>query len=159
MTRPILDLASGSRMFYFNANDPRVVFGDCRTHESTLCDGRKLEIKPDILMDFRNLPYEAETLPCVVFDPPHLRSAGRNGWMAQKYGSLGDDWREYLRDGFAECFRVLKPFGTLIFKWNENDIPLLKILSLTPEKPVLGHKTGKRMNTHWVLFIKNEVAA
>jgi hypothetical protein len=49
---------------------------------------------------------------------------------------------------------VLKINGTLIFKWNEASIPLKEILALTKEKPVLGHPSGKRMATHWVLFMK-----
>lgn len=77
-----------------------------------------------------------------------------NGWQMMKYGHLDSDWRDTLRRGFGECFRVLKPNGLLVFKWNETDIPLSEILKLTEQKPVLGHRSGKRSNTHWVLFIK-----
>lgn len=62
--------------------------------------------------------------------------------------------RAELRGGFAECFRVLRPGGTLIFKWNEIDVPLREILALTPEKPLYGHKSGKLSKTHWVAFLK-----
>lgn len=71
-----------------------------------------------------------------------------------KYGHLDSDWRDTLRNGFRECFRVLRPNGLLVFKWNETDIPVSEVLKLTSEKPVLGHKSGKRSNTHWILFIK-----
>ena len=77
-----------------------------------------------------------------------------NGWQHIKYGGLALGWQDMLSKGFAECFRVLKPSGTLIFKWNETDIKLSDILKLTDQKPVLGHKSGKRSNTHWVLFVK-----
>lgn len=63
-----------------------------------------------------------------------------------------------LKQGFKECFRVLEPNGTLIFKWNETDVKLKEILQLTDQKPVLGHKSGKRSNTHWVLFMKPAAA-
>lgn len=59
-----------------------------------------------------------------------------------------------IKDGFAECFRVLKPNGTLIFKWNETQILTKDILALTDQKPVVGHISGKRANTHWVCFLK-----
>ena len=59
-----------------------------------------------------------------------------------------------LAGGFAECFRVLKPNGTLIFKWCETQIPLRDILALTPEKPLYGHKGGAKSVTHWVAFLK-----
>ena len=71
-----------------------------------------------------------------------------------KYGWLGDDWREMLRDGFAECFRVLKPEGTLIFKWAEKEIAVADILKLTPHKPLFGHRSGKQATTHWLAFLK-----
>jgi hypothetical protein len=54
---------------------------------------------------------------------------------------------------------VLKSGGVLIFKWNEVSIPLKEILALTNQKPVLGHPSGKRMGTHWVLFLKGTVNA
>ena len=59
-----------------------------------------------------------------------------------------------IKGGFSECFRVLKPNGTLIFKWDEYEIPIKEILKLTDQKPLFGHISGKRAQTHWVTFIK-----
>lgn len=89
--------------------------------------------------------------------PPHLRKAGPRSWLGLKYGILGDDWREDLRRGFAECFRVLEPEGVLIFKWNEVQIKVTEILVLTDQKPLFGHKSGKRADTHWICFMKHAV--
>jgi len=74
--------------------------------------------------------------------------------MLKKYGVLRGEWREMIRSGFKECFRVLRPNGTLIFKWCETEIPLREILELTPETPLYGHRTGKQAKTHWVAFLK-----
>ena len=71
-----------------------------------------------------------------------------------KYGHLNGDWKDNIRKGFAECFRVLKHGGFLIFKWNETDIKVSEILKLTPVKPIFGHISGKRANTHWICFMK-----
>ena len=151
----VLDPASGSRMFYFDREDERVTFGDIRDESHTLVDGRALEIHPDVLMDFRDLPYPDESFRVVVFDPPHLNNVGPRGWMGLKYGVLDKEtWRDDLRAGFAECFRVLHEYGVLIFKWNETQIPLREILALTPEKPLIGHRSGKTARTHWVTFVK-----
>lgn len=60
-----------------------------------------------------------------------------------------------LHDGFEECMRVLKPNGTLIFKWSETDITVKKILDVIGAKPLYGHKSGKAMKTHWMAFIKD----
>jgi len=158
MTAPIvLDPASGSRMFYFDKADERVLFGDIRSEQHVLCDGRALDINPDALVDYRDLPFPAASFSVVVFDPPHLVRAGPQSWQAAKYGRLhADNWRTDLTAGFAECFRVLKPEGVLIFKWNETQIPVSQILALTSAKPLIGHKSGKASKTHWITFIKAE---
>ena len=152
---PVLDPASGSRMFYFDKADQRVLFGDIRSEQHVLCDGRALDVNPDALMDFRDLPFDDSTFSVVIFDPPHLVRAGPRSWQAAKYGRLDrDTWRDDLRAGFAECFRVLRPEGVLIFKWNETQIPVSQILALTDQKPLVGHRVGKQMKTHWITFIK-----
>ena len=157
--KPILDACCGGRMFYYDKNDSRVLFQDTRVIDTTLCDGRHFEVKPDIQADFTNMPYPDGSFSMVVFDPPHLIHASSKepkGYKMIKYGSLPKDWREMLTKGFAECFRVLKPGGFLIFKWNETDIKVSEILKFTSEKPVFGHISGKRSNTHWICFMKEK---
>lgn len=151
MSKTILDACCGSRMFWFDRENESTVFMDKRELEDTLCDGRTLEVKPDIVADFRDMPFEDESFHLVVFDPPHLARIGDNAWMAKKYGKLGENWQDDIRRGFSECFRVLKSNGTLIFKWNEEQIPLKYILELTDEKPLFGNKRSK---THWIVFMK-----
>lgn len=75
--KKILDACCGSRMFWFDRQNPDVIFADNREVETTLCDGRSLLIKPDIHMDFRNMPYEDNSFKIVVFDPPILSMLGR----------------------------------------------------------------------------------
>lgn len=151
----ILDPCCGGRMMWFDRQDQRALFGDIRSEEYTLCDGRAFNITPELAMDFRAMPFPDEAFRLVVFDPPHLRRAGHDSWMRAKYGILGDDWQDDLRRGFDECFRVLKPEGILIFKWNEIQVPVREILALTDQKPLFGHKSGKRSDTHWICFMKN----
>lgn len=152
--RTILDPCCGGRSFWFDPQHQGVLFGDIRSEQHTLCDGRAFSITPDLNMDFREMPFPDSSFRLVVFDPPHLRHAGRGSWLRAKYGILGDDWQDDLRRGFAECFRVLKPEGILIFKWNEIQIPVSEILALTDQKPLFGHKSGKRADTHWICFMK-----
>jgi hypothetical protein len=147
----ILDACCGSRMFYFDKKNPEVLYQDNRELETTLCDGRHLLIKPDIRMDFRNMEYEDNSFKVVVFDPPHLAHAGTGSWLAKKYGILPKDWPTYLKQGFNECMRVLEPDGLLVFKWNEDQIPLKKVLEQFDRKPLLGDRRGK---TRWIVFIK-----
>ena len=96
----ILDACCGSRMFWFDRNNPDVIFADNRKLETTLCDGRTLAIEPDIVIDFRNMPFDDNTFDLVIFDPPHLIHAGENSWLAKKYGTLPSDWKPYLKAGF-----------------------------------------------------------
>ena len=168
----ILDVACGGKMFYFNKQDERVLFCDIREVETTLCDGRQFEVKPDVVSDFTSLPFEDNRFSMVVYDPPHLlRNTGKSkfadlygslnekarptGYQQIKYGALYSDWRDMLAKGFKECFRVLSPGGFLIFKWNETDIKVSEVLALTSERPVFGHKSGKQNKTHWICFMKS----
>ncbi|EJA6949920.1 class I SAM-dependent methyltransferase [Salmonella enterica] len=151
----ILDMCCGSRMFWLDKNDIRALFSDIRAEEHTLCDGRRLVIRPDLIADFRALPFADASFPVVVFDPPHLERVGDNAWMGKKYGWLNKDtWRSDLQAGFKEAFRVLRPQGVLIFKWNETQIPVSQILALTDVKPIIGQRTGKSDKTHWIIFVK-----
>ncbi len=116
----VLDACCGSRMFWFDREHDDVDFMDIRKIETRLSDGRVLSVDPDILADFRDMPFDDESYNLVVFDPPHLLRAGDKSWLALKYGKLGEDWREDIAKGFRECMRVLKPNGVLVFKWNED---------------------------------------
>ena len=150
--KKILDACCGSKMFWFDEKNEDTVFMDNRTLEDTLCDGRRLIIKPDIVADFKDIPFEDNTFYLVIFDPPHLKQAGKNSWLAKKYGTLDKQtWPQDIRQGFNECIRVLKPNGTLIFKWNEEQIKLKDILKVIEYKPLFGNKRAK---THWLVFMK-----
>lgn len=158
----ILDPCCGPRMMWADKADPRVVFGDIRREVITVTDRshgnqsgtRTLRIEPDTLIDFRAMPFADSAFDLVVFDPPHLVRAGPKSWLAAKYGKLGSDWQNDLRRGFAECFRVLSPTGTMIFKWNETQVRVAEVLALTPVKPLFGHLSGRKGLTHWMVFAK-----
>ena len=152
--RRVLDPCRGSRMFWFDKENPDTVFCDIREFHGQLCDGRTLDVSPDVVADVTDLPFDDETFYHVVFDPPHMRTLGENSWMAKKYGRLGDDWETFMHDAFDECMRVLKPNGTLIFKWNEQEIPVSKIIKVIGYEPMYGHKSGKLQKTHWLAFMK-----
>ena len=152
--KPILDACCGSRMFWFDKSNPSVTYCDNRELKTTLCDGRAFEIKPDVMCDFTALPFPDKAFKLVVFDPPHLERAGENSWLAIKYGKLPEQWPQMLKDGFNECMRVLDDYGTLIFKWNEIQIPASKIIQAIGVKPLFGHLSGKHNNTHWMCFMK-----
>lgn len=155
--QPVLDPACGGRMFWFDKSDDRVLFGDVRDESWELCDGRRFDVRPDMLMDYRDLPFPDETFRMVVLDPPHLRNAGDTSYMVQKYGCLDQEtWKTDIKTMFDECFRVLKPYGTLIFKWNETQIPVSQILKLTDHKPLFGNKQPNRTGTHWIVFMKED---
>lgn len=151
MRKTILDACCGSRMFWFDKKNPNAIYMDCRELDTELCDGRKLVVSPDVVGDFRNMPFDSDTFCLVVFDPPHLVRAGDTSWMAKKYGVLKETWREDIKRGFDECMRVLEPCGVLIFKWNEEQIKLSEILKLIPYKPLFGDRRSK---THWIVFMK-----
>lgn len=157
----ILDVTCGSKTIWFNKNHPNVLYCDKR---NVLYTGiwksnngkseRSCAIKPDIQCDFTNLPFDDNTFKLVVFDPPHLKKVGETAWLAEKYGKLGEDWKQMLHDGFQECVRVLENEGVLIFKWSEFDIPATEIWKAIGRKPLFGHHSGKQSKTFWACYMK-----
>lgn len=151
---------------WVDKKNPMALFGDLRREKIAVTDNshgkmgqRVLQIEPDVVFDFRALPYRADTFRLVAFDPPHLRRAGSRSWLAARYGKLSDDWRDDLRQGFLECFRVLEIGGILVFKWNETHIKLADVVNLAPIRPLFGHPSGRKGLTHWLVFMKSgEVA-
>lgn len=158
----VLDPCCGSKMMWSDKSHPNAIFGDIRAETITVTDRshgnargkRILRIEPDILMDFRAIPFDDDIFSLVVFDPPHLVRAGNKSWLVAKYGKLSDDWRSDLSAGFQECFRVLAPDGTLVFKWNETQVKVSEVLALAPQKPLFGHLSGRKGLTHWLVFMK-----
>lgn len=128
------------------------IYMDNRAEDTMLCDGRKLIVKPDIIADFRDLPFENESFYLVVFDPPHLIRTGDNSFLKLKYGRLDTRWKDDIKQGRSECWRVLKKNGTMVFKWNEEQISFSKIKTLLPCEPVIGQRRGK---TIWLIFFKS----
>ena len=150
-----MDACCGSKMFWFDKNNDKVIFGDNRKESHLLCDGRALEINPDIEMDFRKIPFNDCSFKHVVFDPPHLKNLGKTSWMAKKYGILNKTWKEDIKQGFDECMRVLDVNGTLVFKWNESQIKVSEILEIIKVKPLYGHISGRQSKTIWMCFMKS----
>lgn len=127
--KPILDACCGSRMFWFDKQNPNVLFADIRREEHTLCDGRELVINPDKIMDYTGMvDIPNDTFYHVVFDPSHLVNGGDTSWIVKKYGRLPKEWRPHIKAGFSECMRVTKPYGTVIFKWNTDQIKVSEVI-------------------------------
>lgn len=95
--KPILDACCGARKCWYDKSNPNVVF----------MDNRK-EICPDIVADFRHMPFEDKTFSLVLFDPPHYRWCGDNSNLKKNYGRLPKDWGNYIGQGFEECMKCLK---------------------------------------------------
>ncbi len=155
MIPPILDMTAGSRMMWFDRDNENVVFVDKRRCYERLDTGHVINVQPDVLADWSNkqgLPFSDNSFYLVLFDPPHLIHAGGNSWLAKKYGTLNaDNWQAIIQTGFNEAMRVLKPYGTLVFKWNDSQIALPDLLAEIPYEPLFGQK---RQKTHWLVFMK-----
>ena len=151
----ILDACCGSRMFWYERNEPHTTYMDIRKeiiHYKDRQLERIAEINPDVIGDFRNMPFPDATFDLVIFDPPHLIKAGKESWLAKKYGTLDlMSWKSDIQQGFSECLRVLNQNGFLLFKWNEDQIPFKEVLKVIPKQPILGDKKSK---TTWSVFIK-----
>ena len=158
--KKILDVTCGSRSIWFNKNHPNAIYFDRRDEEHVETFGstprtRRTIIHPDIVGDFTKLPFDDNSFSLVVFDPPH-RWGLKDSWFLKRYGTY--DTQEEMLDnivkGFAECMRVLKPEGVLVFKWAEIQIPTPDIIKAIGYQPLFGHHSGKKSNTNWLCFMK-----
>lgn len=154
--KPILDVCCGGKMFYADKQNPNVLFCDKREFETIFKKSKQKDehfsVKPDVIADFRDLPFENESFSLVIFDPPHIKNGSDKSFMVQKYGKLDKTYKEDLAQGFQECMRVLKTSGTLIFKWSEAQISLSEILSCFNKEPLLMQKTSR--TSHFCVFYK-----
>jgi len=152
----ILDVCCGPRHMWFDKKHPNTVYLDIRDEEKGFIDIRpNKEIKPDMIADFRSLPFPDESFKLVVMDPPHIHSAGDLFRQTLIYGRLSKQtWFYDIRKGAAEAMRVLEPFGIFIFKWNETQIPRDHVLKAIKFKPLFGHPVISRVPTHWFTFMK-----
>lgn len=161
--KTVLDVTCGTRSIWFDKHDPSAVYCDRRREDLPGVYAASPEyvfhVDPDVVCDFTDLPFDDASFRLVVFDPPHLKRAGERSYMAKKYGVLPDDWRDVLRAGFQECMRVLKPGGTLVFKWSEHQIPARAVWEAIGQAPLFGHRSGKASKTLWAAFLKPEDAS
>lgn len=152
----VLDACCGSRLFWFDKECTFATYMDIR-EETYEIHRKKVNVQPDVVADFRDMPFADNTYDLIVFDPPHLKWAGPKSIMKAQYGQLDkDNWPADILQGMSECMRVLKPNGTLIFKWNENQVKLRDVLkAIEPFSPLFGNRKSQ---THWLIFNKqNEV--
>lgn len=151
----ILDACCGNRMFWWDKNEPHTTYMDIRreVEEIQIGDIRKqIHVVPDVQADFTHMPFDDNIFDLVVWDPPHLKWAGRKSFMRAQYGQLPKDWQSMLYLGFTECKRVVKPTGFILFKWSEAQIKLRDVLQVFGQDPILGDKHTK---TRWEIFIKD----
>lgn len=92
--KTILDACCGGRAFYYEKADPRVLYCDIREEDKILCDGRRLVVKPDMFVDFRDMPFPSDTFHLVIFDPPIWSTrAPKAGWPSDTAGCRKTDGR------------------------------------------------------------------
>lgn len=156
--KPILDACCGGRMFWWNKENDNAIFMDIRQVDKGAFPNNwnpNWCVNPDIISDFRNMPFPDNNFKMVVFDPPHLISGSMKSVINKKYGLLNKDtWKKDIIDGFIECWRVLDYNGVLIFKWNEANIKVSELVKSFPVEPLFGDFTGKTGKTIWMTFMK-----
>jgi len=150
----ILDATANSRKIWLTKEQPNTIFMDI--DES---------VKPDVVADYRNLrEFADESFKLIIFDPPHLHNMNPNNPMKKSYGLLKKEtWPMDIKLAANELWRVLAPYGVLIFKWNDRDISYRSVLKQFPEPPLVGHvvtelkrhdHTKKRSASYWFCFMK-----
>ncbi len=157
--KPILDACCGMRAIWFDKHNKDTLYIDIREEEKGFIPWRSnREVKPDMLADYRSLPFKDKQFKLIVWDPPHIKSKGMSCRMTKSYGALNPEtWQNDLQKGFKELWRCLDIYGTLVFKFNDFNIKFENVLKLFPVKPLLGTTTSVRKNseTRWFVYFKS----
>jgi len=174
----VLDATSGLRSMWFDKNNSLAVFLD--KDDDVVLERRRIEyqkmrgmlgrprkikdkfINPTVVGDFRHLQFPDECFHLIVFDPPHLKYLKASSLFGKRYGQMEPEtWPSDLRQAAREFWRVLKPYGVLVFKWNDHDIKFKDVLRLFPVYPLFGqisggakNRDGKPCHTCWFCFLK-----
>lgn len=147
-------------MFWYDKAQVDTIYMDCRVVPPGSFANNwnpNWRVAPDVVADFREMPFPDRHFKLVVFDPPHLTNGSFKSVINIKYGLLSkDSWEDDLVAGFNECWRVLEDFGVLIFKWNTASINTSALLRLLPVKPLFGDLSGKTGKTVWMTFLKTK---
>jgi hypothetical protein len=80
--------------------------------------------EPDVVADFRALPFADDTFDAVAYDPPYITSGGDKSTICAfkaRYGldtvpRYGRELRELINAGLSEAARVVKPRGFVLMK-------------------------------------------
>ena len=155
-------------MMWYNKHHPNTIYIDNRIADKGHIQkgfNPNHHVRPDIVMDFRKMDFPDKSFKLVVFDPPHLTSLTETSVMGKKFGCLNaETWQSDLQKGFSECWRVLKDYGVLVFKWNDIEISYKKVLSLIKERPLFFNITAGQKalkdghRSYWFVFMKLPLA-
>jgi|APHM01.1.fsa_nt_gi hypothetical protein len=168
-TPSILDATCGGRSIWLEKHKENddTLYVDRRQEESEFIkDGDVYDkyslsygVSPDLLVDNRQLPFDADTFSLAIFAPPYiLRQDGMrqlNGIMTKKYGALtAETWQSDINDAVCELFRVLTSAGTLVFKFADVHTEWTDVLDVLPVSPLCGTTTKKTSNqeTRWFVL-------
>lgn len=149
----ILDACCGGRHWWWDKHHPLALYMDSRCElPGTIAVRPNWEVCPDVMGDFREMPFKDEAFRLVLFDPPHNIRDNVQGYIGTKYGALpADSEQDTLRRGFSECWRVLAPGGTLVFKWAG---ALKRVEPHFPMTPIVGTRSPRGGQTRWFVFYK-----
>ncbi len=133
-----------------------------------------LRIKPDVIADFRYIPFKNGLFDFVVFDPPHLINTGglRTKWLhsdpfegrteffergsypRKTYGSWwgffksGQQMRESIMMATDEIHRVTTINGLLHWKWNNSMRKMIDVIVSFGQKWIELYRTDRQTGTH-----------
>jgi hypothetical protein len=107
----------------------RGMWSDYRPESLVCCDSNPA-VGPDVVADFRAMPFPDESFDTILFDPPYKankgdsRGASGGRTVSEQYGLTPDltedDIDDLFTDGINELGRLLRPGGHMIVKCQDS---------------------------------------
>lgn len=156
-----LDCAASNRLMWPNKNPPLVVFTD---------RNREIQIPPDVLCDYRYLPFRDHVFHTAFFDPPHAARSKISreyqhqnpaAWSYYGWDITPRALREGIRGASKELLRVA---DRCCLKWSEVDYGEAWIMGMMREwraihKLLLKYSRIEHIPSYWITMVPADVEA
>lgn len=144
--------------------DATCSFGKVWPKTATVRIDIRPEVRPDLVMDARQLRFPSSFFDAIYCDPPTIFGEGK-GYrfthdMVDRYGHWNSrkEWLDFANRSTREFHRCLKPTGLLFYKITETrdrrlkiaDILAVGLFEIIEDKTTVSKSNHTKSTVHWL---------